>query len=78
MNRMRLRAIEQAKINSACNTIISTLFVVLITLFTLFVCDLTGIIQLDKPLQYVSAASAMKDQIPDHNFISASQILDPL
>lgn len=49
MHKLRREAIEKAKLNSACNTIISTLFIVLITLFVLFVCDLTGTIQLDKP-----------------------------
>ncbi|CAD8118614.1 unnamed protein product [Paramecium sonneborni] len=80
MQKLRREAIERAKLNSACNTIISTLFVVLITLLGLFICDLSGLVQLDKPLQYVSAANAIKDQIPERNFISASQTgtLEPL
>ncbi|CAD8092428.1 unnamed protein product [Paramecium primaurelia] len=80
MQKLRREAIERAKLNSACNTIISTLFVVLVTLLTLFICDLSGLVQLDKPLQYVSAANAIKDQIPERNFISASQTgtLEPL
>ncbi|CAD8204068.1 unnamed protein product [Paramecium octaurelia] len=45
----------------------------LVTLLTLFICDLTGFVQLSQTFQYVSAAHAIKDQLPERNYISTTQ-----
>jgi len=41
------------KIDAACNTILSLLFVVLMVLFTVFVLDLLGVIHLTKVVSFV-------------------------
>lgn len=41
------------KIDAACNTILSLLFIVLTVLFTVFVLDLLGVIHLTKVVSFV-------------------------
>ncbi|CAK60148.1 unnamed protein product (macronuclear) [Paramecium tetraurelia] len=61
---------EKVKLNS-------TFFFILLTIS---ICDLIGLLQLDQPFQYVSAAHVIKAQIPERNQVSATQTgtLEPL
>lgn len=69
----RKELVLHQNVNSLCNTFISTLYIVLITLFALFVCDLTGAVKINQAIQFATTANALEEANPDLTFISASQ-----
>jgi hypothetical protein len=52
------------KLDATCNTILSLIFIILVTLFMLFIFDLMGVVQLNEIVKYLHTGNASPSLLP--------------